>query len=243
MHRRMQNTEDLLRDQPVSTAALDDLYERFLQRGELPMARNAAWGVLKRTLSARRGGKVSRQEFGCPPAGPPREQVFREAVFDSEAARNPARALIRILVEAGFDPSDPEFIPSDYEVPEFGSLAMHILGWPDAWVKPPYEAQLQRVMQQQTEIRSVGGRSEWWYREAATALAAFLNRGELSPEPDLRLYALTIAEMFAIHAHYFGRGDEALLAAFADAAATTGPQHEAALRTLGQLQARSGEAR
>src|SRR5690606_1198618 len=138
----------ILSDQPVSVPALDDLYRRFLVTGELPEQPATAWPVLQRALCARRGGGVWPQSHGQPLAGPPREKVVREAVHENPLARCAARKLIDILVEAGYDPSDPEFIPSDYPVPDFGSVALHVLGWPDAWVKAPYEAQMQRVMAQ-----------------------------------------------------------------------------------------------
>ncbi len=238
--RRLQTTEQILSNQSISPSALDDLYKRFLSSGELPPARNAAWEVLKRTLSARRGGRVSPQQYGAPLAGPPRERVFREAIHPNKSARDAARTLIRMLVEAGYDPTDPEFIPSDYEAPDFGSTALHVFGWPDAWVKPPYEQQMERVLRQHAGLRAVAGeRSEWWWREATAALSVFMTRGEVSAEPDLQKFALTIAEMFAIQAHYFGRGDEPLIAAFADVAATTGTHRDEALVRLGQLQARA----
>jgi hypothetical protein len=236
--RRLSTAEVIVGSRPVSPSAIDDLYSRFLRTGELPSSRKAAWGVLQRSLCARRGGRVSYQENHRPLAGPPREQVFREAVHEHDTARDAARLLIEILVEAGDDPSDPEFIPSDYEHPGFGSISLYILGWPDAWVKPPYEKQMERVLRQHAQLRAVASeRSEWWWQEAAGALSAFMTRGEIPVEPEHRLFALTVAEMFAIQAHYFGRGDEDLIAAFAETAATTGKQRDEALVRLGRLQA------
>ena len=237
--RRLSTAEVIVGSRPVSPSAIDDLYSRFLRTGELPSSRKTAWGVLQRSLCARRGGRVSYQENNRPLAGPPREQVFREAVHEHEPGREAARLLIEILVEGGDDPSDPEFIPSDYEHPGFGSISLHILGWPDAWVKPPYEKQMERVLRQHAQLRAVAAdRSDWWWQEAAGALSSFMTRGEVSSDPDLRMFALTAAEMFAIHAHYFGRGNEQLIAAFAEVAETSGKQQAEALVRLGRLQAR-----
>jgi hypothetical protein len=82
-----------------------------------------------------------------------------------------------------------------------------------------------------------------WYRDAAPALAKFLREGVIPTDDDLRLFALTTGEMFAIHAHYFGQGGEELLAAYEAVATTTGDECEAALRHLGALQAKASEAR
>lgn len=237
--RRPSTAEVIDGSRQVSPSAIDDLYSRFLSTGELPPVRKAAWDVLERALRAGRGGRVSWQEHSRPLAGPPRERVFREATHENDTARDAARLLIRILVDAGDDPSDPERIPSDYDPPGFGSISLHILGWPDAWVKPPYEKQMERVLGQHAQIRAVAAdRTDWWWREAAGAVSAFMTRGEVSSDPGLRMFALTGAEMFAIQAHYFGRGNEELLAAFADVAATTGKQQEEALARRGWLQAR-----
>jgi hypothetical protein len=168
--------------------------------------------------------------------------VFHEAVHPTETARRAARLLIGLLVQAGDDPTDPEFIPSDLELPEFGGIAMHLLGWPDRWVRPPYEQQLQRVMRQHAQVRSVSDRSDAWYRAAAAGLAAFLRDGEIPADDLQRLFVLTIGEMFAIHAHYFGHGDEDLLAAFDAVATASGPERDAALRRLAQAQACSVDA-
>jgi hypothetical protein len=56
------------------------------------------------------------------------------------------------------------------------------------------------------------------------------------------MFALTLGEMFAIHADYFGHGDEELLAAFDAVARTSGAQRQAAMRHLGAAQAKRQEA-
>ena len=69
-----------------------------------------------------------------------------------------------------------------------------------------------------------------------------LSRGDL-PEDDAQcMFALTLGEMFAIHADYFGHGDEELLAAFDAVARTSGAQRQAAMRHLGAVQAKRQEA-
>ena len=237
-NRRLDLVASIVNTQPLSQQALNELYAKFLKAGELPNDARTARAVVERALVARRSGGITRQEEGLPIAGPPREQVLREAAQPFDVPRKAARLLIEILVEGGGDPTDPEFIPSDYEIPEFGSVAMHILGWPDRLVRPPYEQQMQRVLQQHAQLRAYWPRTDMWYRDAADALASFLTRGELPRDDVFQLYALTIGEMFAIHAHYCGRGGENLLAAY-DAVATAPDEERAdALRRLGELQAR-----
>jgi hypothetical protein len=241
--------------QPLNPAAVDLSYAEFLGDGQLPENARIAWTVLNRALNARkppvdpragsdsifrrRAGDIDRPGFV---ALPPREQVFREAVSALDPASRFARLLIGLLIQAGDDPTDPEFIPSDCQIPQFGSTAMSLFGWPDQWVRPPYEQQLQRVLQQHAALRADTDRSDAWFRAAAAGLAGFLSRGEVPSDDLVCRFALTIGEMFAIHAHYFGHGDEELLAAFEASATTSGAERDAVLVVLGALQVRATEA-
>lgn len=115
MQRRIDNAAYTFSQQPFLLEAIDDSYALFLSTGVLPVDKRMAWPVLKRALCARKvGGGVSHQEPGAPLAGPPREQVFREAVHQLRQVRQAARGVIRALVSAGLDPTDPDFIPREY---------------------------------------------------------------------------------------------------------------------------------
>ena len=253
--RRLQAAQDRISRLPFRYDAIDHEYAEFLRTGEVPEDRRLAWAVLERALHARKAAadmesgaaRLAALQGGTPAphriTGSPREQVFHEAVHTMEAARMPARYLIGLLVRSGGDPTDPEFIPSDLELPEFGGLAMRIWGWPDKWVKSPYEPQMQRVMQQHANLRALVDRTEPWLRVAALGLRAFLRCGEVPADDLVRLFALTVGEMFALHHHYLGRGGEDLLASYETVATSTGSQLEAALLHLGKLQARASEER
>ena len=246
--RRLTAAAHAIGTRPLALDAIDHAYAKFLRTGEVPDDRRLAWSVLERALHARKasvdiggglvGGRARASSTGYI-TGPPREQVFREAVHTTEPPRMAARQLIKLLVSAGYDPTDPEFIPSDLEMPEFGGVAMHAFGWPDQMVKPPYEQQMERVMQQHADLRAIPDRTDAWYRDGAAGLRGFLTNGEVPTDDSVRLFALTIGEMFAIHGHYFGHGDEELLAAFDSVATASGEQREAALLHLGAVQARS----
>jgi len=173
---------------------------------------------------------------------PPRERLFREAIHPFEHVRKTARKLLKALASEGYDPGDPEFVPSDYELPAFGSFALHLLGWPDHWVREPYEHQMRRVMEQHAQLRAPGDRSDFWLREAGRALSAFLLRGEVPVEDELELYVLTVGEMLGLHADYCGHGDPALLDAFDVVAKAAGPQRKEALARLGPFQVRFTES-
>lgn len=232
MRNRMTRVEHAVESQPVSEFAIHRAYERFLRKGELEDHRRLAWAVVDRALHARKAAV----EAGV--RGTPRSHVLREAALAEGPARDAARLLVGLLVRGGLDPTDPEFIPSDLHMPEFGSVALYALGWPDQWVRPHYAAQMERVLRQHAVVRSNHERGSMSHREAAAALAAFLKHGEVPADPVLQSFVLTVGEMFALHAHYFGRGGDDLLAAFEAAAKTHGAERDAALARLGALQAR-----
>ena len=209
--------------------------------GDLPDNRRIAWAVLKRVLCARRAGGMSSQTPKGRLAGPPREQLFREAAHPCEPARIAARVVIRALVDIGEDPSDPEFVPPDLDVPEFGPVGLHLLGWPDRWVAPEHEAQMQRVMERHAALVGVPRTDAWW-AEAASSLSAWLRRGVLPARADVEEFVLVVGEMFALHAHYFGRGSNALVHAYADLAAAGELEQGAALVHVAALRANGTEA-
>lgn len=242
--RRLDVIAQTVRALPFHKQAIDRAYEALLQVGELPADDRLAWTVLERALYARRetveGRRIeARAVAGAPIDGPPRRRVFREAVHCFAPARTAARELIAMLVAAGRDPTDAEFIPSDIELPKFGGAAMHMLGWPDQWVRPQFEPQMQRVMRQHADILDQVDGSDAWHREAAAELSAFLTSGELPADPTVRLFAVTIGEMFAIHAHFLGRDTEDLLAAYEAVATSTGAEQQTDLDHLCRLQARA----
>ena len=237
-------------NQPLALPAIDRAYATFLRTGELGDDHRLAGVVLQRALHARResadldtGAWADGQQPATSLKASPRGRVFGEAACASDPARVAARALIHILVRNGYDPTDPEFIPSDLVEPEFGGVAMHALGWPDRWVRPQYAHQMQRVLQQHAKLRKHVVRSEAWYRDAAAGLRSFLTHGEVPSEPDVRLFALTMAEMFALNRHYFTGTNEDLLAAFDAVARAVGAKRDAALVHLAAVQARCQEGK
>jgi hypothetical protein len=261
---RLQRVGNTIESQPH---AVDNAYEVFVETGDLPTNLVLARKVVERALRARRkvprplddgeGGldgvvqrleaKADRPANGDPSrryiTGTPRRRVFLEAVHDFEVARNAARNLIKICVREGGDPTDPEFIPSDIDPPDFGTTALHIVGWPDRLVHPDHEHQMARVMRQHAAIRAGTFRDEAWYRSAAAALRGFLSRGELPADATFLLFVLTIGEMFALQFHFFGRGGEDLLAAYDAVAKASDAGRADALQRLGPLQVQVGARR
>ncbi|HEX6943538.1 MAG TPA: hypothetical protein VF128_11465 [Gemmatimonadaceae bacterium] len=163
----------------------------------------------------------------------PRAQLFGEALHSSEVVRMAARSVLKYLVEVGRDVTDPEFVPSDVEMPSFGSLGMHMLGWPECIIVPPYEDQAQRVLNRLEELRGrIPRYRDFWFRDVAAAVAAFHTHGELPPDDLLRKHVVTLGEFYALMANACGRGDPARIEAFGRVATAEGEQRHAALKQL-----------
>jgi hypothetical protein len=228
-NQRLQAMHAAIHSQSLRLQSIDRAYATFLRTCELPDVERLAKAVLRRALFARKAAA--------------RELVFAEAAYGIAPERKAARLLLDALVRNGNDPTDPEFIPSDFDVPERGSVSLHAFGWPDQWVKPPYEQQMERVMRQRDYLRTLPNQDDAWFQDVGVAIHGFLRHGVLPADAVFELYALTVGEMFAIHAHYFGKGGEDLLAAYAAVATATGAERSAALLHLGAMQVRAKEGR
>lgn len=229
---------------------VDKAYDDFLHDGDLPSDRTLAGAVLLRVLKARKPVPPSPEDVELAaagklrqPYGNTREMLFREAACSVEPVREFAQWLLKALVQAGGDPTDPECIGPELEPQDFSPVCLRLVGWPEDFVKPEKQAQLQRVLRQQAEVRAQRPLDDdEWDREAGAALRGFFRRGEI-PGPRFYLYVMTIAEPIALFEHYLGRAGDELVEAFDAVATSTGEQRLAALEHLGRLQAARTEAR
>lgn len=228
---------------PYKYEAIDDAYRRFLEDGTLPGDTALSGRVLQRVLDARK--KVTEVEAErlalnlYQPCGTTREMLFREACCKVKEVRDFARTLLRGMVQAGYDPTDPESVGPEMEPWDFVPVCIRLIGWPHDFVRPEHREQVDRLLRRQAEERAVRPRnSDEWDRGAARALAAFLTRGV--PPTDTRYFAcvMTTAEMFALFHQTFLQNAEELLAAFDALANASVDDRNAALRRVCELQAR-----
>ena len=206
--RRLERIQDAIDAAPVHRHLLHEEYEWFVKLGELPDDPRLAREVVD--LAMRGGGEP---EYGWSP--PPAERVrpgdawppsvrgllFEEALSAPQPVRDLARAAIATEVAYGGDVANPGFA-SRHGIPMYGSVALHVIGWLDKLVAPPYEDQARRL---QVRLDCVRGRiphdDPRWFEVQAAAEAQFYATGEL-PEDELHFEALLVAielELFAAH--------------------------------------------
>ena len=232
---------------PIRPEAEEAAFERFRETGELPEFQRLAGAVIERAL---RDGvervsqvmydlaagieRLKRAAEGLgnaePEPEPLRKMLFHEAVYGPKFVSIPARLALRILVDMGRDVTDPEFIPSDTELPDWGSVGWHLIGLPERIVKPPYEEQAQRLFGRFDDLRERMDRDDRrWMDAYGEAAMIFLHEGEL-PEDELMCETvLAYGEFFGLLQHYLGRGDSEVMAAFDRVAKARGKARAAAI--------------
>ncbi|HEX5050412.1 MAG TPA: hypothetical protein VFZ65_01440 [Planctomycetota bacterium] len=167
------------------------------------------------------------------------DALLDEAVRAPEPFRGLSRLLLQLFAQIGLDVTQPILADSDIQRPDYGSMGLHLAGFPECLAKAPYEEQAHRLFARCAELRRrIQPRDDRWYAALAAAGARFLNEGELPDDELLREAVLANGELFALARNFGGDGDAEVLAAFDAAAASTGEQRDDALRRLQELHRR-----
>ena len=141
----------------------------------------------------------------------------------------------------GRDVTDPDFLGADTVLPDYGSVGLHVLGFPECLAKPPYEDQTQRLCDRFASLRErLDQDDRGWMDGFGEAAILFLHEGEL-PDDELMCEAvLANGEFMGILGHFLGHGDSEVMAAFDQVARARGEARAAAIVTV---QAMAAEGR
>ncbi len=240
---------------PVRQHLLREAYEWFTSFGELPDDDDlVAYEVVHQAL---RGGEERPLRGQDPVArdarkpGPPhhgrktletsdwppsvRSMLFDEALFGHPRLRDLARAQIAVEVAYGGDVESPGF-GARHGMPRCGSVALHMSGWRQKLVRPPYEFQAERLF---VRLDNLSGRiptdDSRWLDVQAEAVVRFLQTGEL-PADDLQAELVLVnVEMDQLVAHKAGKNVTKAMGLFNDVAWRKGDAMEAALKKLCEM--------
>ncbi len=245
--KRLQKVSQQIDAMPITPAVEEAAFERFRETGELPEHQRLAAAVIKRALQGRSGrrkvGPSSWEESirilaemaeGLaepePERQPLREWLFDEAVYGPDFVRCAARGALKILVAADRDVTDPEFIDKSVELPDYGSVGLHVLGFPECLAKPPYEDQTQRLCDRFASLRARINRDDReWMDGFGEAAILFLHEGEL-PDDELMCEAvLANGELMGLLGHFLGHGDPEAMAVFDQVARAQGEARAAVI--------------
>ena len=212
---------------PITDDAATAALGAFLETGQLPKHQGLARQTVVRTLRLPHPRSI-------------RELLLNEATHDDEVVSGAARTVLRLLVASGLDVASRNFLDEDMALPEFGSVGLHLLGWPECLIRSPHEDQALRVLQDLKELRAWIADHESNVRSLAKSAATFFKTGELPKEAKLRESILLYGEFLALQKCLGDEQDEGVLQAFDHAATATGDDEETSLRTL---QAMAAEGR
>ena len=221
--RRMNKLRRTIESSPTQRHLLEEAYAWFTDFGELPDAADLQLAC-EVVLRAMRGGSehpVTEEEAAdikCGvsvvyrtrktlTAGPPtvRAMLFEEALFAHPRYARLARAQIASEVVHGGDVENRAFA-AHHGLPMFGSVGLHIAGWPKTLALPPYEEQARRLFRRLDNLRGrVDQDDPRWFEDQGEVALQFMVKGEL-PKDDLHLECVLIdIELDLLQAHKLGK--------------------------------------
>ena len=247
---------------PVRQHLLREAYEWFTSFGELPddddlvayeVVHQALRGGQERPLRVESLATRGLRKTGQEPHGrdamethdwPPtvRAMLFEEALFAHPKIRDLARAQISVEVAYGGDVESPGF-GARHGMPMYGSIAVHMSGWRQRLVRPPYEFQATRLL---TRLDGLCGRipndDDGWLDAMAEATVRFKMTGELPADDQMAEMVLANVEMDQLIAHKAGKDVAEVMAVLNEVARSEGDAMEAALKRLCEM-AKAGKVR
>jgi len=235
--KRMGRVQQAVDASPVCQYTLQEEYEWFVKLGELPDDDRMAYEIVTQALN---DGKEHRRNVFEPlhrrkqPRDWPlsvRSMLFDEAISD-RITRKLARSVVAAEVAWGGDVESPAFA-SRHGLPGYGSVAMHVAGWPNKLSLPPYEEQATRLFVQLDIVRGrIPHDRPGWYDAYGDAMKAFYHEAT-APEPGLmRDVVLVFAEIHMLIAHRKGTDVTKAMELFAAVACASGDEKEELLDEL-----------
>lgn len=242
--RRVEKVKHQFATRPIPQQVVDEAFEEFRYEGELPDDQRLAELVCGRAgyrnvptdpdgveaailrVVAR---VVERRETGAEPLPLVRDALFDEARYGPDPVKRWARNALRVLVCRGGDVTDP-MLANEHGLPEFGTVGMHVLGYPRRLAKAPFEEQGRRLFDRYDEIRRrMNYSADEDFGPMAEAFQAFEERGELPADELMRDYVLAEYEIEMLREHRAGRDVAEVMALLDRVATATGEEREAAV--------------
>ena len=214
------------------THVLREAYGWFKDFGELPDDDRVAFEVVQQALRGgnehpledeaklaarvQRAGIAYQRREAIGDTWPPtvRALLFDEALFAHPALQKLARAQIAVEVTYGGDVESPGF-GARHGIPIYGSIAMHIAGYPTRLALPPYKDQARRLFVRLDNIRGrIDHDDPGWFEAQAEAVSRFYALGKL-PDDELHLEALLVmVELDLLQKHKKGKDVAKAMALF-----------------------------
>ena len=242
--RRLAKARELLATCPIPDDLVEEAFLAFRMEGELPEDERFAAAVCAKagyrnvpsdpndiasaiTLILVRAAERRKTQAEAGPTV--REALFDEAVYGPDVVKRWARLALRVLVCRGGDVTHREF-GNEHGLPGFGTVGMHVLGYPRKLATAPYVEQGRRLFDRYDDIRRrMDYSADEEFDPMEDAILALFDRGELPAEGLLRDYVLAEYEIEMLREHRAGRDVAEVMALLDRVAMATGEEREAAV--------------
>lgn len=248
--RRLQKIEQQILSLPIARQVVTKAFVVFQKTGELPEDQRVAYAVVKRARMGTRMSDLfaSTSDWGTliqakleEPQRPDDEvmdSLLNEAVSAPEPWRSVARQMLKALASSGTDVTTPAFAVEGIklDLPDYGTMGMHLMGFPDRLAKRPYVKQAKRLFARIGKLRErIPQDDRRWFDRAGDAIQRFQHGGE-RPDDDLVLdVVLALGELDALMLHAVGEDVAELMAAFDAVARATAEGRAPAVEHLQDL--------
>ena len=248
--RRLLKIEQRILSLPIAHQVVTKAFTVFQKTGELPEDQRVAYAVVQRAKMGARMADLyaSTTDWGTlieakleepkRPADEVMDSLLNEAVSAPEPWRAVARQMLKALASAGTDVATPAYAVEGIklDLPDYGTVGMYLMGFPDRLAKRPYVKQAKRLFRRIDELRKrIPHDDRRWFDRAGDATQRLQHDGE-RPDDELVLDAvLALGELDALLRHATGEDVGELMGAFDAAARGKGEQRAVAITTVQQL--------
>lgn len=194
----MERAERAFAQMPLRDDLLEEAFETFRDTGELPDARRLAAAVLQRALEQRDDPEPEPLDFpaalrrlveilnqiedGTLPEtrrDAIRRHLYNEALCGEDVVRIFARQALKALSFLDHDVTQPLYLDEEIGLPEFRTVGMHVLGWPERLARKPYVRRARRLFARYAELRErIGQQDPAALDPIRATIIDFYERGE-----------------------------------------------------------------
>ncbi len=248
--KRLDRVRGAITASPILPHLLDEAYEWFTSFGELPEQREEDLVTLAVIRRAINGGvdrrppsnqhefaEQLRDALNDPTGGRPtmRPALFEETLHENDYVRQAARSAIAVEVAYGGNVESPGFA-GRHGLPVFGTVGMHVLGYPRKWIAPPYEFEGERLLTRYDALRArIDQRNPKWFEPLGDAIWAFRFEGKLPKDELLLELVIADTELDAHRANKRGQDVSETMALFNCIARAEGQERDDALQQVCEL--------
>ena len=246
--KRLQKLEQHYGSLPIHHSVVTAAFETFRETGDLPEDSPLAYEVVQR---AKRGfdcvyGPGDRVDWGASIqaamkkpqriADPTMDRLYNEAVWGEGMVRAAARLSLQRMAMRGWDPSQPQFVGRDLEIPDWGAVGIHFIGVPKLLAKAPYEERAERLLARYAALRErIPAADRAWLTGLERAVGGFLRHGRLPGDDLLREVVLADAEFRMLVWNAAGEDVAEPMAVLHEVGNSVGAEREAAEARLQAL--------